>query len=154
MGVVRSRKVGTVFYNKVKEISKRTFKCCKSGSPFDMFRGTVPYLWSLERDIRKRLVEVHDLEDDRLAEIITNTDDTRQMSEASRTLACVKPGGFISVHNESNQDIGSDREKAEVTRLFYKKLGVLMYLFRHLLAREGCSIIPSLSQRFRMQPAS
>ena len=86
-----------------------------------MFRGTVPYLWSLERDIRKRLVEVHDLEDDRLAEIITNTDDTRQMSEASRTLACVKPGGFISVHNESNQDIGSDREKAEVTRLFYKK---------------------------------
>ena len=25
-----------------KEISKRTFKCCKSGSPFDMFRETVP----------------------------------------------------------------------------------------------------------------
>ena len=75
----------------------------------------------VERDIRKRLVEVQDLEADRLAEIITNTDDTRQMFEASRTLACVKPGGSISVHNESSQEIGSDREKTEVLRLFYEK---------------------------------
>ena len=31
----------------------------------------------VERDIRKRLVKVQNLEADRLASIITNTDDTR-----------------------------------------------------------------------------
>ena len=75
----------------------------------------------VERDIRKRLVEVQNLEADRLASIITNTDDTRQMFEASRTLAGIKSGNSVSVHDENNQEIGSDRAKAEAVREFYEK---------------------------------
>ena len=75
----------------------------------------------VERDIRKRLVKVQNLEADRLASIITNTDDTRQMFEASRTLAGIKSGNSVSVHDENNQEIGSDRAKAEAVREFYDK---------------------------------
>ena len=43
------------------------------------------------------------------------------MFEASRTLAGIKSGNSVSVHDENNQEIGSDRAKAEAVREFYEK---------------------------------
>ena len=57
-----------------------------------------------------------------LAATINSTDDTRQMFEATRTLANVKRTSTISVHNENGNFVATDNGKAAVIRNHFKGL--------------------------------
>ena len=76
---------------------------------------------SKRKDIRRRLVEIENKKTDDLAEVITSTDSTRRMFEATRILAGITRSNTITVHNSDGHEIYTDTGKADEAMKYFKQ---------------------------------
>ena len=71
--------------------------------------------------ITRRLKELNNNAADSLADQITNTDSSRRMFEAVRSLAKIKKCNSITVHDSNGNMIANDDAKAALLKEFYEK---------------------------------
>ena len=75
----------------------------------------------LQYEIKKRLKKIKSDKAEHMSEVITNTDETRKMFEAVRTLTNSKPKSGITVHDNKGQCIGTDEKKADAIKTWFEE---------------------------------
>jgi hypothetical protein len=105
----------------VKMVAERRdllLKCNQTCAAMDRggLRRQINYL---KKCIKQRLKHIHGLAADNLAEVINNTDSSRQMFEAARSLAQCRKKATITVNDKHGKTIGSDQLKADALKTYF-----------------------------------